>query len=55
MHGVLPLVTKRRNAARADPNSYSLFTHNYAEEKTNENKGVRNKNEEKTRLNQFLR
>lgn len=29
---------QRRNAARADPNSYSLFTHNYAEEKKNENK-----------------
>lgn len=26
---------QRRSAARADPNSYSLFTHNYAEEKIN--------------------
>ena len=27
---------QRRNAARANPNSHSLFTHNYAEEKDKE-------------------
>lgn len=29
---------QRRNAARADPNSCSLFKHNYAEEENNDNK-----------------
>lgn len=35
MHGVLPLVYQRRNAARADPISCSLFTHDSAEEENN--------------------
>lgn len=35
--------SQRRNAARADPNSYSLFTHNYAEETNNDKKGGKNK------------
>lgn len=33
MHGVLPIVPRGETLLRADPNSYSLFTHNYAEGK----------------------
>lgn len=52
------LLPEEKNAARADPNSCSLFTHNYAEEGNNENeergKRIKSHQMKKTRLNQFF-